>query len=93
MLSKEEIEELNNSDPFTKRRLEKLKSGEFSWTEYIVSLTPEDLELERESKRHWAKVWYQTKQRQEARISKGILYEEQRQETRIRKGILHEKQR
>ena len=60
-LSKEEMEELINSDPLTKRHfaLDKLKSGELSWREYIDSLTPEELEEERERKRYWAKVWYQ----------------------------------
>ena len=60
-LSKEEIEELINSDPLTKRHfaLDKLKSGEFSWREYIDSLTPEELEQERERKRYWSKQWYQ----------------------------------
>ena len=47
--------------PLTKRHfaLDKLKSGELSWREYIDSLTPEELEEERERKRYWAKVWYQ----------------------------------
>ena len=60
-LSKEEIDEVINNEPLIKRHvaLDKLKSGELSWKEYIDSLTPEELELERESKRHWAKVWYQ----------------------------------
>ena len=60
-LSKEDMEELINSDPLTKRHfaLDKLKSGELSWREYIDSLTPEELEEERERKRYWAKVWYQ----------------------------------
>ena len=60
-LSKEEIEELINSDPLTKRHfaLDKLKSGELTWREYIDSLTPEELEQERERKRYWSKQWYQ----------------------------------
>ena len=60
-LSKEEIEELINSDPLTKRHLalDKLRSGELSWREYIDSLTPEELEQERDGKRCWSKQWYQ----------------------------------
>ena len=71
-LSKDEIEELINSDPLTKRHfaLEKLKSGELSWKEYIDSLTPEELELERESKRHWAKAWYQNNKGKKHEYSK-----------------------
>ena len=61
MLSKEEIEEVIINEPPIKRHvaLDKLKSGELSWKEYIDSLTPEELEEEREHKRYWAKVWYQ----------------------------------
>ena len=60
-LSKEEIDEIIDKEPLIKRHvaLDKLKSGELSWKEYIDSLTPEELEEERERKRYWAKVWYQ----------------------------------
>ena len=60
-LSKEEIDEVINNEPLIKRHvaLDKLKSGELSWKEYIDSLTPEELEAERERKRYLAKVWYQ----------------------------------
>ena len=60
-LSKEEIDEIIDNEPLIKRHvaLDKLKSGELSWKEYIDSLTPEELEEERERKRYWAKVWYQ----------------------------------
>ena len=46
------------------------RSFELSWKEYIDSLTPEELELERESKRHWAKVWYQNKKEKKQEYSK-----------------------
>ena len=60
-LSKEEIDEIIDNEPLIKRHvaLDKLKFGELSWKEYIDSLTPEELEEERERKRYWAKVWYQ----------------------------------
>ena len=56
----------------TKRDLAiaKLKSGELKWKEYIDSLTPEELELERESKRHWAKLWYQNNKEKKQEYSK-----------------------
>ena len=52
---------MTNNGPLMKRHvaLDKLKSGELSWKEYIDSLTPEELEEEREHKRFRAKVWYQ----------------------------------
>ena len=58
-LSKEEIDEIINNEPLIKSHvaLDKLKSGELSWKEYIDSLTPEELEEERERKRYWATVW------------------------------------
>ena len=60
-LSKEEIDEIIDNEPLITRHvaLDKLKSGELSWKEYIDSLTPEELEEERERKRYWAKVWHQ----------------------------------
>ena len=50
--------------------MDKLKSGELSWKEYIDSLTPEELEEERERKRYWAKVWYQNNKEKKQEYSR-----------------------
>ena len=71
-LSKEEINEIIDNEPPIKRHvaLDKLKSGELSWKEYIDSLTPEELEEERERKRYWAKVWYQNNKEKKQEYSR-----------------------
>ena len=59
-LTKEEIDELINSDPLTKRHfaIEKLNSGELSWTDYMNSVTPEEQEEEREYARERGRKWW-----------------------------------
>ena len=59
-LSESEIREIINSDPLTKRHLtiDKLKSGELTWKEYIDSMTPEEQEEERQYRRERANKWW-----------------------------------
>ena len=60
-------ESISNSDSisneFRVRRsalIEKLKNGEMSWSEYKNSLSPEELEYEKQCARERERRWYQT---------------------------------
>ena len=63
----------------------KLKSGELKWKEYIDSLTPEELEQEREYKRYWAKVWYQNNKDKKREYSKEFYSKNKEEMTARRK--------
>jgi hypothetical protein len=54
-----------------------LVSGEITWKDYISSLSPEDLEKQRQYDRARVKKWYQANKERKQAYSQGILPEEE----------------